>query len=149
MATTIVAADATIKLTVALTLGGKTFDVEYNKTVSSCTNALREIITIPTSEVDIFGLTSAATVGKGTFTDFDGFFIVNRDDTNFIRLRWLQTGGDTVDFQLEAGDFMILWNSNMEVNTTGAAFGAFVTLDTVAVQADTAPVDIEMLAIKI
>lgn len=148
MATTIVAADAVATLGVTLSLGGKTFDISYSNTISACTQALREIINVPTSEVDIFGLTSAA-VDKGTFLDFDGFFIMNRDDTNFVRLRWQQGGGDTVDFKLEAGDFMILWNSNVEVNTTGAAFGAFVTLDTVAVQADTAAVDIEMLAIKI
>ncbi len=149
MATTITPADAVATLGVTLTLGGKTFDISFSNTISSCTQALREIIEIPITEVDIFGLTSAGTVGKGTFLDFDGFFIMNRDDTNFIRLRWLETGGDTVDFKLEAGQFMILWNSNIEVNTTGAAFGAFVALDTVAVQADTAPVDIEILAIKI
>ena len=44
---------------------------------------------------------------------------------------------------------MILNNSSVEVNTTGAAFGAFVTLDTVAVQADTAGIDVELLAYKI
>lgn len=149
MATTIVAADAVVTLSVALTLGGKVFDIEFQNTVSSCTNALREVIEIPfAGEVDIFGLT-AASVDKGTFKDFDGFFLMNRDNTNFIRLRWLEAGGDTVDFKLKAGKFMILWAKEIEVNTTGAAFGAFVNLDTVAVQADTADVDVEFLAIKI
>lgn len=149
MATTIIPGDAVVTLGVTLSLGGKTFDISFSNTVSSCTSALREIITVPITEVDMFGLTSSTTVGKGTFVDFDGFFIMNRDDTNFIRLRWLETGGDTVDFKLEAGQFMILWNSSIEVNVTGAAFAAFVTLDTVVTQADTAPVDIEMLAIKV
>lgn len=148
MATTIIPDDAVVTLSVTLTLGGKTFDIEFSKTLSSATQALREVIPIPVTEVDLFGLTGAA-IDKGTFTDFDGFFIMNRDDTNFVRLRWLETGGDTVDFELEPGDFMILWNSSMEVNTTGAAFGAFVTLDTVALQADTSPVDVEFLAVKI
>ena len=148
MATTIVPDDAVVTLSVTLTLGGKTFDISFSKTLSDATQALREVINVPTSEVDLFGLTGAA-IDKGSFIDFDGFFIMNRDDTNFVRLRWLETGGDTVDFKLEPGDFMILWNSDMEVNTTGAAFGAFVTLDTVAVQADTSAVDVEFLAIKI
>lgn len=149
MATTIVPADAIVTLTVTLTLGGKPFDIEFQKTVGSCTNALREVIEVPfAGEVDIFGLT-AASVDKGTFTDFNGFFIMNRDDTNFVRLRWLETGGDTADFKLEPGEFMILWNSKVEVNTTGGAFAAFVDLDTVAVQADTADVDVEFLAIKV
>lgn len=148
MATTIIAADATITTTGTLLLGGKSFDFTVTKVISSCTQALKEIIEVPTSQVDIFGLT-AAVVGKGTFLDFNFFIIINRDDTNFVRLRWLETGGDTVDFQLDPGDFMILNNSSVEVNTTGAAFGAFVTLDTVAVQADTAAVDLEMVAYKI
>ena len=149
MATTIIPADAVVKLTVTLTLGGKTFDIEYSNTISSCTNALREVIEVPfAGEVDLFGLTSAA-VDKGTFTDFDGFFIMNRDDANFVRLRWLETGGDTVDFKLEAGKFMILNTKEIEVNTTGAGFAAFVNLDTVAIQADTANVDVEFLAVKI
>ena len=148
MATTITAADAIVTLTVALTLGDKPFDIEFSKTLGSATQALREVISIPTSEVDLFGLTGAA-VDKGSFTDFNGFFIMNRDDTNFVRLRWLETGGDTVDFKLEPGDFMILWNSIIEVKTTGAAFAAFVQLDTVAVQADTAAVDVEFLAVQI
>lgn len=148
MATTILAADAVIKTTGTLTLGGKSFDFEFSKTLSSCTQAFKEIIEIPTSEVDIFGLTSAV-VDKGTFLDFNFFAIMNRDDTNFVRLRWLQSAGDTVDFKLEAGDSMILWNEDIEVNVTGAAFAAFVSLDTVAVQADTAPVDIELVAYKI
>lgn len=149
MATTIVPADATVTLTVSLTLGGKTFDIEFANTVSNCTSALREVIEVPfAGEVDLFGLTSAS-VDKGTFLDFDGFFIMNRDDTNFVRLRWLETGGDTVDFKLNPGEFMILWNSKIEVNTTGGAFAAFVNLDTVAVQADTADVDLEFLAIKV
>lgn len=148
MATTIVAADAVITTTGALTLGGKTFDFTFSKTLSSCTQAIKEIINVPTSEVDIFGL-SAAVVDKGTFLDFNFFGIMNRDDTNFARLRWLETGGDTVDFKLEAGDSMFLWNKNVEVNVTGAAFGAFVSLDTVAIQADTAAVDVEFVAYKI
>lgn len=148
MATTITPTDAVVKLTVALTLGGKTFDIEYSKTVSACTRADRNIVPVPTTEVDIIQLFSAA-IDKGTFIDFDGFFIMNRDDTNFVRFRITELGGDTVDFRLDPGEFMILWNSKMEVNTTEAAFGAFVDFNTVAMQADTAIVDIEYLAIKI
>ena len=65
-------------------------------------------------------------IGIGKFSDFDGFFVANRDDTNFVRIRIVKTGADTVDFKLEAGQFMILWNKKMDVNTTEAAFAAFV-----------------------
>ncbi len=148
MATTIVAADATITHTVALTLGGKAFDISFTRTLSSCTVADRRVVNVPTSEIDLITLTAAA-VGKGQFSSFDGFWIVNRDDTNFVRLRVREAGGDTADFRLDPGEWMCFWNSKMEVNTTAAAFGAFIDWDTIAVQADTASVDLEYLAVKI
>lgn len=148
MATTIVAADAVVTLGVTLSLGGKTFDIEYSKTLSSVTVADRRVVNVPTSEIDLITLT-AAVVGKGQFSSFDGFFIMNRDDTNFVRLRVREAGGDTSDFRLDPGEWMCFWNSKMEVNTTAAAFGAFIDWDTIAVQADTASVDLEYLAVKI
>lgn len=151
MATTIVAADAIVTLTVTLSLGGKAFDISFTKTISSCTRADRNIVPVRVaSEQEIVELFSGAgAIGKGSFASFDGFFIMNRDNTNFVRIRYSENGGDTVDFKLGPGDFMILWNEEIEVNTTEAAFGNFVDLDTVSMQADTAEVDIEYLAIKI
>ena len=149
MATTIIPADAAIKLTVSLTLGGKPFDIEFARTLSAVTRAVRNIYPVSTSQTDLITLFTAAGIDKGTFTDFDGFFVMNRDATNFIRIRISQNGGDTVDQRLDPGEFMILWNSKLEVNTTEAAFGAFVDYDTVSVQADTATVDVEFLAIQI
>jgi len=148
MATTVTPADAVVTLGVTLTLAGKTFDVSYAKTLSSCTRADRNIVPVPTSQVEIIQLVAAA-IDKGTFTDFDGFFVMNRDDTNFVRIRISQNGGDTADFKLEAGQFMVLWNKKIEVNTAEGAFAAFVDFDTVSMQADTASVDIEYLAVKI
>jgi len=148
MATTVTPADAVVTLGVTLTLAGKTFDVSYSKTLSSCTRADRNIVPVPTSQVGLVQLTAAA-IAPGTFADFNGFFVMNRDDTNFVRIRFSQNAGDTVDFKLEAGQFMILWNKKLEVNTTEAAFSAFVDFDTVYVQADTAAVDVEYLAVEI
>lgn len=149
MPTTIVPADAIVTLTVSLTLGAKTFDISYSRTLGSCIRADRNIVPIPfANEVDLIELT-AATIGPGVFTDFDGFFIMNRDDTNFLRIRWSENAGDTVDMRLDPGEFMIFWNSKLEANTTEAAFGAFVDFDTVSLQADTAEVDIEYLAVQI
>jgi len=148
MATTVTPADAVVTLGVTLTLAGKTFDISYAKTLSSCTRADRNIVPVPTSEIGLVQLTAAA-LAPGTFSDFNGFFVMNRDDTNFVRIRFSQNAGDTVDFKLEAGQFMILWNKKLEVNTTEAAFSAFVDFDTVYVQADTAAVDVEYLAVEI
>lgn len=153
MATTIIPADAVVTLTVTLTLGGKTFDIEYSKTISSVTRADRNIVPMQAgSETDLIQLQVpgvSTSNDKGTFADFDGFFIMNRDDTNFVRIRISKAGADTVDFRLDPEEFMILWNSKMEVNTTEAAFGAYVDFEDVSIQADTATVDVEYLAFKI
>lgn len=151
MATTIVAAPAVITLTVTLTLGGKSFDIEFQKTISAVTRADKNIVPVITAaEQGLIQLFSGATaIGKGDFADFDGFFIMNRDDTNFVRFRWVETGGDTADMRLDPGEFMIFWNSKLEVNTTEAAFGAFVDFDNVFLQADTGTVDVEYLAIEV
>lgn len=151
MPTTIIPAPAVIKLTVTLTLGGKTFDTEFSKTISAVTRADRNIVPVITAgEQEIIELFSGASaIEKGSFADFDAFAIMNRDDTNFVRIRWSEDGGDTVDMRLDPGEFMMLWNSKLEVNTTEAAFGAFVDFDTVSMQADTASVDIEYIAIEV
>ncbi len=148
MATTVVASDALITQTVALSLAGEDFNLTATRTLSAVTAADRRIIPVPTSEVDVVTLTSAA-VGKGQFESFDFFMIVNRDDTNFVRLRVREAGGDTSDFRLDPLEWMIFWNSKMEVNTTAAAFGAFIDWDTIAAQADTATVDLEYIALEI
>lgn len=151
MATTITPSDAVIKLTLSLTLGGKSFDTEFSKTISNVTRADRNIVPVITaSEQGIIQLFSGiANIGKGSFADFDAFAIMNRDDTNFVRIRWSEDGGDTVDMKLGPGEFMMLWNSKLEVNTTEADFGAFVDFDNVSMQADTAAVDIEYIAIEV
>lgn len=151
MATTIVPAPAVITLGVTLTLGGKEYDISFQRTITAVTRADRNIVPVITAaEQGIIQLFSGATaIGKGDFADYDGFFIMNRDDTNFVRIRWTDTGGDTVDMRLDPGEFMVFWNSKLEVNTTEAAFGAFVDFDNVFLQADTASVDIEYLAIEV
>lgn len=149
MATTIVAADATVTLSVALTLGGKAFDIEFNKTISDVTRADRNIVPVPfETEVTIVQLFAAA-IEKGTFTDFNGFFMMNRDDANAIRLRFARSGGDTVDVQINPGDIFTLFNNQLSVNTTEAAFVAFVDMETISMQAVDAEVDIEYLAVQI
>jgi len=149
MATTIIPADLTVTLSASLTLAGKSFDIEFNKTISDVTRADRNIVPVPfETEITIVQLFAAA-VSKGTFTDFNGFFIANRDDTNAIRLRFARSGGDTVDIEIIAGGFFVLFSNQMSVNTTEAAFAAFVDMETISMQAVDAEVDIEYLAVQI
>ncbi len=126
------------------------FKVTNTFTISNVTEVDKRIMPVPLAgEVDIIGVSTAGAIDKGQMTDFDFLIVTNKDDTNFVRLRFYETGGDTVDFRLEAGRSMIFWDKEFEVNTTQAVFGAFVNADTVAAQADTAAVDIEYLICKV
>lgn len=126
------------------------YKVTATKTISNITEADKRIMPIPIAgEVDIIGISTAGAIDKGQMTDFDFLIVKNIDDTNFVRLRIYESGGDTADFRLDPGEFMIFWNKNIEVNTTQAAFAAFVNADTVSAQSDTAAVDIEYLIAKV
>ena len=143
MATTIPPANAAITGLTSLQVA----DVSESVTVSSNTEAYTDVINIGTaSEVTI--LDSGAIDDAGAL-DFDGVFIINKDDTNFVRIRLADTGGHTVDFQLDAGRFMFFWNRSINVSTTEAAFGAFTNIDTIVAQADTLAVDVKIVAFRI
>jgi len=148
MATTITPGTLTLSIDATLSLAGEDLDISYTLALAGVTNGDKRIITIPTSEVDVLQVVSAV-VGKGTLEDYNFVIFINRDDTNFVRLRVREGGGDTADFRLDAGRAMIFYNSKMEVNTTAAAFGAFVDFDTFAMQANSADVDVEYLVAQV
>jgi len=148
MATTVTPADLVVTTAATLTLAGKTFDISASKTIASVKNADKRIIRVPTSQIDVVQVISAA-VGKGTFDTFNFAAFINRDDTNYVRIRIRKGGADTVDFRLDAGQMMTFWNSKISVSATAAAFAAFQDYDSVAMQANTAAVDIEYLVAKV
>lgn len=145
MATTIIPATLTVTVTAVCEFAdGKTYNLSKISTVANIAQADTRIIPIPIAgEVEVIGISTAAAIDRGVFTDFDCLILVNQDDTNFVRIRISENGGDTADFRLDPGETMIFWNANLEVNTTEAAFGAFVTPDMISAQADTASVDLE------
>ena len=147
MATTITPANAAIIATITGLTGLKIADVNESVTVSSNTEGDANTVNIVTgAEVTIL---DAGKIETGGALDFDGVFIINKDDTNFIRLRLADTGAHTVDFKLEAGRFMFFWNTDINVSTTEAAFAAFTQIDTIIAQADTAAVDVQIVAFRI
>jgi len=143
-------ASAVVSSTLALTLGGRDKSFSFSRTVASVTSYIDELITAPLgAETQVFGINGAAgTDGLGALSSINYLIVYNTDDTNFVRLRFKETGGDTVDFKLLAGEWMIFNNTSIEVNTTGAAFSAFVAGDYVGIQPDTAAVDVQVIAFR-
>jgi len=150
MATIITPTNASLTITLALDFGTK--DYGFTKTISypAVTQADKRIMLLPLgAETEILGIAGAAGMDRGLFDDFDLMIITNQDDTNFVRIRVSENGGDTFDYKLLPGQPLILTSNQIEVNTTEAAFGAFVSADMISGQPDTAAVDIEYVIIKI
>ncbi|PCJ57941.1 MAG: hypothetical protein COA65_08760 [Rhodospirillaceae bacterium] len=147
MATTVVAANAAITATITGLTALRLSDVSESVTVSANTEGYGDTINVGTA-VEVTLLDSGA-IGDGAGLDFDGVFIINKDDTNFIRLRLADTAAHTVDFRLNAGRFMLFWTRDINVSTTEAAFAAFTNIDTIVAQADTLACDVQIVAFRI
>ncbi len=147
MATTITPANAAITAAITGLTALRIADVSESVTISSNTEGYSNTINVGiAAEVTLL---DAGMIDTGGVLDFDGVFIINKDDTNFIRLRLADTGAHTVDFQLDPGQFMFFWNRSINVSTTEAAFGAFTNIDTIVAQADTGAVDVQIIAFRI
>ena len=146
MPTTITPANAAITAAITGLTGLQIADISASVTISSNTEGYNNTINVGTgSEVTLL---DSSNIDTGGNLDFDGVFIINRDDTNFVRLRLADTGAHTVDFQLDPGEFMFFWNRSINVSTTEAAFAAFTNIDTIKAQADTLACDVQIIAFR-
>ena len=147
MPTTITPANAAITAAITGLTALQIADVSESVTVSANTEGYSNTINVGTAaEVTLL---DSQNIETGGALDFDGVFIINKDDTNFVRIRLADTGAHTVDFQLDAGRFMFFWNRSINVSTTEAAFGAFTNIDTIVGRADTAACDVKIVSFRI
>jgi hypothetical protein len=123
--------------------------VAYTLDAGSTTQNIGEVIQRDTkvpfaSEVTL--LLIGAAIAAGQLTDIKAFIIKNVDDVNFVRIRFEDTGGHTVDHKLLPGDTYTVYNTQVSVSETGAAFASWSTIDTISAQADTGDVSVSILA---
>ena len=147
MATTITPANAAITITITGLTALKVADVSESVTISSNTEGYADTINVPSLSEGT--LLDSGALANGLTLDFDGVFIINKDDTNFVRIRLADTGAHTIDFRLDPGEFMFFWNRSINVSTTEAAFAAFTNIDTIKAQADTLACDVQIVAFRI
>jgi hypothetical protein len=60
-----------------------------------------------------------------------------------------RTSHDTFDLKLPAGATFMISTGDISANSSGSAFSSFDEWDVVAAQADTADVDIELVALTV
>jgi hypothetical protein len=88
--------------------------------------------------MDLIELDSNNGQGKFVRSAIRYIRITNLDDTNFIRVRFKNSGAETADVKVDAGATFMLSTGSMDADTAAGAFSAFVDIDNISAQADTA-----------
>jgi hypothetical protein len=150
MATTVTPASAVISIQESLTLGGVDRGGNHSRTIANVAEADRRVMTIDSSnEVDIIELNTNAGQGKFNRASIRYIRITNLDNTNWLRVRFKNSGAETADVKVDAGATFLLSTGSMDADTAAGAFSAFVDIDNISAQADTADVDIEYVVFSV
>ena len=150
MASTITAADATITITESLSLGTVDRGGSHSRTISNVAEADRRVMTVSSSgEMDLIELDTNNGQGKFVRASIRYIRITNMDNTNFIRVRFKNSGAETADVKVDAGATFMLSTGSMDADTSAGAFSAFVDIDNISAQADTADCDIEFVVFAV
>lgn len=147
MATTLVAAPETVSITESFTQNSTAKNSINTYTVNTITQDDVRTMTVPAaSEISILDIAAAGTTigpGKLLSTAIKYLRVTNKDDTNFFRLGFKTTDGNTVYFKVPAGATFMLPVLEFDANITGVAFVAYGYPTTIVAQADTGNVQIE------
>ena len=151
MASTIDNATLTVQVREEVTLNNRKLGGQNVHTISGINEVSERILTVPTSEVTILGLSSS--VGAGTYVTSNVKYIrlTNLDNTNFVRLTFVSgsssdagAGANRFDMKLESERSMIFTNSSISGSNENLTFSSFSDFTDLKATADTASVDVEL-----
>lgn len=150
MASTVTPSTATVTISEGLTLGGVDRGGSHTRTIENIAEADRRVMTVDSSnEIDLIELNTNAGKGKFNRASIRYIRITNLDNTNFLRVRFKKSGAETADVKVDAGATFMLSTGSMDADTSAGAFSAFVDIDEIAAQADTADIDIELVVLSV
>lgn len=134
----------TIKEEVTLNGSLKTFENIHSETVEDIFHRIYGVL--HSAESELLNFASADAGGVFSDSDLNYLRITNLDSNNFVMLRVL---GNSKEYfvKIEAGDSLILNNSIMDANATGSQSFSSGNIDSIKAQADTATVNLEILAL--
>jgi hypothetical protein len=150
MASTVVPSTGTVTISEQLVLAGVDRGGSHTRTITNIAEADRRVMTIDSAnEIDIIELNSNNGQGKFIRSAIRYIRITNLDNTNFLRVRFKKSGAETADVKVDAGATFMLSTGSMDADTSAGAFSAFVDIDVISAQADTADVDIEYVVFAV
>ena len=151
MATTLDNATLTVQVKEEITLNGRKLGAQNVHKIKSINEVSERILSVPTSQVTILGLSSS--VGAGTYITSDVKYIrlTNLDNANFVRLTFVSGSStdagakaNSFDVKLEAERTMIFTNASMSGSNENLTFSSFSNFTDLKATADTASVDVEL-----
>ena len=150
MASTVTPSTGTVTISEQLVLAGVDRGGSHTRTINNIAEADRRVMTIDSAnEIDIIELNSNNGQGKFIRSAIRYIRITNLDNTNFLRVRFKKSGAETADVKVDAGATFMLSTGSMDADTSAGAFSAFVDIDVISAQADTADVDIEYVVFAV
>ena len=150
MASTISAANLTVTISTAISLGGQNKATENQLVIENINEYDNRIMSIPTaSEVTVISFDTAVAAGTFVRGDLKFLQITNKDTVNYARIRVKKSGADTFDKRLDAGQTFMMGNTKESVSASGASFATFQDADSISAEAYTSPVDIEYVVASI
>lgn len=150
MASTVVPSTGTVTISEQLVLGGVDRSGSHTRTINNIAEADRRVMTIDSgNEIDIIELNANNGQGKFIRSAIRYIRITNLDNTNFIRVRFKKSGAETADVKVDSGATFMLSTGSMDADTAAGAFSAFVDIDVISAQADTADCDIEYVVLSV
>ena len=150
MATTIVNAELSVKISEYINLNGQSMNSENSLLIADINEVDKRIVSVPSSsEVTLMNFAAAVAAGTYITANVRYIRITNKDTVNYVRIRVTNTSDDTFDIKLDAGKSFMMGNTSESASESGAAFSAFVDMSSINAQANTAPVDVEFFIASI
>ncbi len=146
MATEITSAEASLIVTLGLTLGNKDYGFTHTSDTSVNTEAWSITESIDYASEKLILDNRNLTDDSGDL-DFRHLVIANRDGLNFVRVR-LENDDNAFDMKLPADSVMVIPSVSFATDTTAAVFSAYGSLRSLSLQADTSSVDVEVTAFR-
>ena len=135
-------ATLTWSMNASVTLGTTAYQIGPTGTMT-VTDAISRAQTITTTKANF--LTLGAADGAGQLTALKFLVVWNTDATNFVTIG-IESASDCVYIKIPAGKAIMLNTKELDANTAGSTFSAFVDATAISAKADTASCIINFMA---
>lgn len=146
MASVITPTSALIEKKISVTIDGIAYSFAFNENIPNISKIENRLMLVPfASEIKIFEF---GFEGAGSMLDFKYMALRNRDDTNDIRIRLINSVQNSTDILLGVGKSINLFNRKLRARTNSSAFDAYADVVEVRAQSNVANSDLQIIILN-